>query len=204
LSKLLLVRHGDIESGSALRYWGQSDVKLSAVGLRQAERLRDCLATERIDAIYTSNLQRALVTAKVIASKHQSNVIICNELNEVNFGKVEGLTFNEVSRLYPEVAQMWVSQSLSLEFPDGENFDKFNNRVSKFLSRLERHVPDETILIVAHAGPLRLLVCYLLGLELRHWRQFRLDLASLSIVATYSQGAILNLLNDVSHLGEKS
>jgi alpha-ribazole phosphatase len=198
------VRHGDIESGSTLRYWGQSDVKLSAVGLRQAERLRDCLATERIDAIYTSNLQRALVTAKVIASKHQSNVIICNELNEVNFGKVEGLTFNEVSRLYPEVAQMWVSQSLSLEFPDGENFDKFNNRVSKFLSRLERHVPDETILIVAHAGPLRLLVCYLLGLELRHWRQFRLDLASLSIVATYSQGAILNLLNDVSHLGEKS
>jgi len=201
LSKLLLVRHGDTESGSALRYWGQSDVKLSAVGLRQAERLRDRLATEKIDAIYTSNLQRASVTAKVIASNHQSNVITCDELNEVNFGKVEGLTFDEVSRLYPEVAQTWVSRSLSLEFPDGENFNKFNNRVSKFLSRLEKHAPEETILIVAHAGPLRLLVCHLLSLELRHWRQFRLDLASLSIVETYPQGAILNLLNDVSHLG---
>jgi len=200
LSKLLLVRHGDTESGSALRYWGQSDVKLSGAGLRQAERLRDRLATEKIDAIYTSNLQRASVTAKVIASNHQSNVITCDELNEVNFGKIEGLTFDEVSRLYPEVAQAWVSRSLSLEFPDGENFDKFNNRVSKFLSRLEKHTPEETILIVAHAGPLRLLVCHLLGLELRHWRQFRLDLASLSIVETYSQGAILNLLNEVSHL----
>ena len=201
MSRLLLVRHGDTESGSALRYWGQSDVELSAVGLRQVERLRDRLATERIDAIYTSNLQRALVTAKVIASKHQSNVITCTELNEVNFGKIEGLTFDEVSQLYPEVAKLWVSQSLSLEFPEGENFDKFNNRVSKFLSRLDKHAPEETILIAAHAGPLRLLVCHLLGLELRHWRQFRLDLASLSIVETYSQGVILNLLNDVSHLG---
>ncbi len=201
MSKLLLVRHGDTESGSTLRYWGQSDVKLSAVGLRQAERLSDRLATERIDAIYTSYLQRALVTAKVIASKHQANVITCPELNEVNFGKIEGLTFDEVSQLYPEVAKLWVSRSLSLEFPEGENFDKLNNRVSKFLSRLDKHAPEETILIVAHAGPLRLLVCHLLGLELRHWRQFRLDLASLSIVETYSQGVILNLLNDVSHLG---
>jgi len=200
LSKLLLVRHGDTESGSTLRYWGQSDVKLSAVGLRQAERLRNRLATEKIDAIYTSYLSRASVTAKTIAAEHQLDVVGCDELNEVNFGKVEGLTFDEVSRFYPEVAKTWVSQSLSLEFPDGENFDKFNSRVSKFLSRLDKHTSEETILIVAHAGPLRLLICHLLGIDLRHWRQFRLDLASLSIIETYSRQVILGMLNDVSHL----
>jgi len=200
LSKLLLVRHGDTESGSTLRYWGQSDVKLSAVGLRQAERLRNRLATEKIDAIYTSYLSRASVTAKTIAAEHQLDVVGCDELNEVNFGKVEGLTFDEVSRFYPEVAKTWVSQSLSLEFPDGENFDKFNSRVSKFLSRLDKHTSEETILIVAHAGPLRLLICHLLGIDLRHWRQFRLDLASLSIIETYSRQVILSMLNDVSHL----
>jgi len=181
LSRLLMVRHGETESGSTLRYWGQSDVKLSAVGLRQAERLRHRLATEKIDAIYTSYLSRASVTAKTIA-------------------KVEGLTFDEVSRFYPEVAKTWVNQSLSLDFPDGENFEKFNNRVSKFLSRLDKHTSEETILIVAHAGPLRLLICHLLGIDLRHWRQFRLDLASLSIIETYSQQVILSVLNDVSHL----
>ncbi|MEE8598638.1 MAG: alpha-ribazole phosphatase [Dehalococcoidales bacterium] len=200
MSKLILVRHGDTEAGSNLRYWGQTDVKLSAVGLRQAESLRNRLATQKIDAIYTSNLMRASVTAKTIASEHQLDVTTCTELNEVNFGKVEGLTFDEVSQLYPEVAQTWVSRSLSLSFPDGEDFDKFNNRVSKFLSRLEKHAPEEAILIVAHAGPLRILLCHILGLELCHWRQFRLDLASLSIVETYSQGAIVSLLNDVSHL----
>lgn len=200
MSKLLLVRHGDTEAGSGLRYWGQSDVKLSAVGLRQAESLRNRLATQKIDAIYTSNLRRASVTAKTIASRHQLDVITCAELNEVNFGKIEGLTFDEVNRLYPEVAKVWVSRSLCLSFPDGENFDEFNNRVSKFLSRLEKHAPEEAILIVAHAGPLRLLVCHILGLELWHWRQFRLDFASLSIVETYPQGAVMSLLNDVSHL----
>ena len=200
MSRLLLVRHGDTESGSTLRYWGQSDVKLSAVGLKQAERLRNRLATEKIDAIYTSYLSRASVTAKTIAAEHQLDVVGCDELNEVNFGKVEGLTFDEVSRFYPEVAKTWVSQSLSLEFPDGENFDKFNSRVSKFLSRLDKHTSEETILIVAHAGPLRLLVCHLLGIDLRHWRQFRLDLASLSIIEAYSRQVILSMLNDVSHL----
>jgi len=200
LSKLLLVRHGDTQAGSSLRYWGQSDVELSAIGLRQAENLRNRLATQKIDAIYTSNLMRASVTAKTIASKHQLDIIACDELNEVNFGKIEGLTFDEVSQLYPEVAQTWLSRSLNLSFPDGENFDKFNNRVSKFLSRLDKHTPEEVILIVAHAGPLRLLLCHILGLEICHWRQFRLDFASLTILETYSEGAIVNLLNDVSHL----
>ena len=200
MSKLLLVRHGDTQAGSSLRYWGQSDVELSAIGLRQAENLRNRLATQKIDAIYTSHLMRASVTAKTIASEHQLDIITCDELNEVNFGKVEGLTFDQVSQLYPEVAQTWLSRSLNLSFPDGENFDKFDNRVSKFLSRLEKHAPEEVILIVAHAGPLRLLLCHILGLEICHWRQFRLDFASLTILETYSQGAIVNLLNDVSHL----
>ena len=201
--RLILVRHGDTQSNSALRYWGHSDIKLSAAGLKQAERLRNRLATEKIDAIYTSNLKRASVTAEIIATGHRLDVINCAQLNEVDFGKIEGLTFDEVGRLYPEVAKLWASWSLELGFPDGENFDELNKRVSKFLGRLEKHAAEEIILIVAHAGPLRLLVCHLLGLELWRWRQFRLDLASLSILETYPQGAILSLLNSVSHLEQK-
>jgi len=125
----------------------------------------------------------------------------CAELRETNFGKIEGLTFDEVSHLYPELTKMWVNWSLQLKFPNGEGVSELNSRVSKFLDRLKKHTPDETILIVAHAGPLRLLVCRLLEIELQHWRQIRIGLASLSIVETYPQGAILSLLNDVSHLG---
>jgi len=200
MSKLFLVRHGDTKLNSAERFWGQTDVELSAAGMGQAERLCDRLATQKIDVIYTSTLSRALVTAKIIASNHPSDIITCAELREINFGKFEGLTFKEISQLYPEATKLWSNWSLTLKFPEGEGVDELNTRVSKFLDRLQKHTPEETILIVAHSAPLRLLICHLLGIDLRHWRQFRLDLASLSIMETYPQGAILNLLNDVSHL----
>ena len=200
MSKLFLVRHGDTELNSAERYWGRSDVKLSAAGIGQAERLRDRLAVEKIDAVYSSNLERALVTAEIIASGRQLAVITCAELREVNFGQLEGLNFSEISRLYPEVAKLWVERSSKLKYPGGESLVKFNNRVSKFLSRLDKHTVGETILIVAHAGVLRTLVCQLLGIDPQRRWQFRLDLASLSILETHQQGAILSLLNDVSHL----
>ncbi|MDI6814715.1 MAG: alpha-ribazole phosphatase [Dehalococcoidales bacterium] len=201
MSKLLLVRHGDTELASGERYWGHSDVELGATGLRQAERLRDRLATEKIDAIYSSDLQRALVTAKIIVSRHQLDIITCTELREINFGEIEGLTFDEASRLYPEVTKLWMERSLKLEYPGGESLDQFNSRVNKFVDRLNKYAAEETILIIAHSGVLRTLVCQLLGIGLEHRWQIRLDLASLSIIETYPQGAILNLLNDVSHLG---
>lgn len=200
MPRVLLVRHGDTELNSAERYWGRSDVKLSAAGIEQAEKLRERLAVEKIDAVYSSDMERSLVTAEIIASSHQLAVITCAELREVNFGQLEGLTFGEISRLYPEVAKLWAERSPKLKYPGGESLVKFNNRVSKFLNRLDKHTVGETILIVAHAGVLRTLVCQLLGIDLRRRWQIRLDLASLSILETHQQGAILSLLNDVSHL----
>ncbi len=200
MSRLLLVRHGDTELNSAERYWGSTDVKLSDAGFRQAERLRDHLATERIDAIYSSELRRASATAQIIASSHRLDVTTCAELREINFGELEGLTFNEISQLYPEVTELWLQRSPGLKYPGGESVDEFNSRVSQFVDRLDKHTPQETILIVAHSGSLRSLMCHLLGIDPERWWQFRLDLASLSILETYPAGAILNLLNDVSHL----
>jgi len=169
-------------------------------GYRQVERLRDRLVDDKIDAVYSSDLRRALVTAEVISSGHKVDIVTCPELREVNYGNVEGLTFEEISRLYPEVAESLTNFSLRLNFPGGEDFEGFIERASKFLDKLKRHTPSQTMLIVAHSGPLRVLICRLLGIDLRHWRQIRLDNASLSIVETYSQRAVVSLLNDTAHL----
>ncbi|MFC2019767.1 histidine phosphatase family protein [Chloroflexota bacterium] len=200
MCKLLLVRHGNTKLNSAERFWGQTDVELSARGIEQAELLRDRLSAQPIDSVYTSNLRRARVTAEIIASRHQVEVTSCTELGEIDFGQAEGLTFQEIGRRYPEVAESMASWSTQSRFPGGEGPEELNGRVRKFLPRLERHGPDETILIVAHAGTLRMLICNLLGLELGYWRRIRLDLASLSILETYPRGEVLSLLNDVSHL----
>ena len=200
MSRLLMARHGNTTGNSAERFWGQTDVELSAEGTWQAERLADRLAGEKIASIYSSQLCRASATAEIIASHHQLPVITCPELIEINFGKVEGFSFNEISERYPELVRDWPTRDPSFRFPEGESISDLDRRVVKFLSRLEKHTAEDTILVVAHAGVLRLLICHLLPIDIRHWRQLRTDLASLSIVETHSQGAVLHLLNDTSHL----
>ena len=202
MSKLFLVRHGETELKSSERLWGHTDVKLDALGLKQAERLRDRLALEKIDAIYSSNLQRALITAEIITSKHQLAVVACAELREFNYGKIEGLTHEQINQLYPEFYKSMMQRTTNLKFPGGESVYQLNNRVSQFLDRLKKHTPEQTILIVAHFGLLRVLLCRLLGIGIKLRWQIHLDLASLSILETNQQGAILRLLNDVSHLAQ--
>ncbi len=200
MARLLLVRHGETTGNSTERYWGRTDIALSETGLRQAERLRDRLAPEKITAVYTSDLGRALRTAEVIASEHEAAITSCPELREIDFGRVEGLTYAEITERYPELAATWTRPDLDFRFPDGEGIAELDTRVAGFLPRLAGHTLEETVLVVAHSGVLRLLLCNLLGMERQHWRQFRLDLASLSILDTYPEVAILRLLNDVSHL----
>jgi alpha-ribazole phosphatase len=199
LSKILLVRHGTTKLHTGNRFWGKTDIPLSNTGIKQAGQLRNRLAPEKIDAIYSSTLSRARSTAEIIASEHKTDVIACEELCECNFGYIEGLNFEEIERFHPALAEA-LNDRTAVAFPGGESLGQLNGRVQSFLRRLEKHKPKETILIVAHGGPLRLMVCNLLGLGLEHWLQIRIDLASLSIVETYPQAAVLDLLNDVSHL----
>ncbi|MBI2288632.1 MAG: histidine phosphatase family protein [Chloroflexi bacterium] len=147
-------------------------------------------------------MKRALATAEIISAACNVDIVTCPELREVNYGSIEGLTFQEIKDLYPGVAELITNFSLQLSFPGGESFTEFIERTSKFVDRLEKHAPEQTVLIVSHSGPLRVLVCHLLGIEMEHWRQIRLDNASLSIIETYPQRAIISLLNDTSHLRE--
>jgi len=199
MSRLLLVRHGRTKLHQADRFWGSTDIALSDIGIWQAEKLRDRLAGEKINAVYSSNLSRAHATAEIIASRHQLNITACDELNECNFGYIEGLTFGEIQRLHPELAEELLNWK-TVAFPGGESLTDLDKRVGSFLDQLNKHKEKETVLVVAHGGPLQIMICHLLGIAVKHWRQIRLYLASLSIVETYPQGAILSLLNDVSHL----
>ena len=200
MPRFFLIRHGDTASNSRERYWGSTDVHLSTEGIRQAERLRDRFAPEKVDAIYASDLQRAMKTARTIATRHKLDVISCPELRETDFGKIEGMKFDEISEQFPELVELWINWDSTMRFPDGESVTEVNQRVITFLDRLKHYTSDEQVLIVAHAATLRLLICHLLGIEIQHWRQLRLSLASLSIVEINHHEAVLTALNDVSHL----
>jgi alpha-ribazole phosphatase len=200
LSRLLLVRHGETALNSSLRYWGKTDVDLGLAGLKQAERLRGRLAAERIDFAYSSQLKRAVITAETAVSNHKLNVIQKPELNEIDFGQIEGLNIEEISEKYPEIMAMWKQRDPALKYPDGESLTQMEFRVNAFINLLAGHSEKDAILIVSHSAILRTLICQLLGLEMSRRWSLRLDLASLSIIETYPGSAILCLFNDVSHL----
>jgi alpha-ribazole phosphatase len=200
LSRLILVRHGNTTLNSSERFWGATDVELSTEGIIQAEKLRDRLATEKIDIAYASKLSRARLTAEIIVSKHHIDITAYAELNEINFGVIEGLTFEEINERHPDLSEVLSKWAIRPKFPGGESLDELDRRVQKFLKRLRKHQPEQTILIVSHAGTLRLMICHLLRIGLEHWRNLRLNLASISVIENYPQGAVLSLLNDISHL----
>ena len=200
MARLLLVRHGLTEFNEDRRFMGYSDIELSAAGRQQAERLRDYLADEKIDAVYASDLKRAVEMAEIILNGRELDITTCPELRECDYGSCEGLTFGEINDLYPDVAEMCIDFTLELAFPEGECFTDFFVRTSLFIERLNDHGRSETVLISSHDGPLKILLCRLLGIADDHWWQLRISNASLSIVETSPRGAVLTRLNDVSFL----
>ncbi len=85
--------------------------------------------------------------------------------------------------------------------PNGESIAELADRVREFAKVLKGHRPEETVLVVAHGGPLQVLICLLLRIGMEHWWQVRLGNASVTIMETFEQGVALILLNDVCHLG---
>ena len=199
MAKLLLIRHGTTRLHKNDRFWGKTDVPLSNVGIKQAGQLRNRLAQEKITAVYTSTLSRARSTADIIATGHKAKITACDELCECNFGFIEGLTYKEIQNLYPELAKELASWK-TVSFPGGETLNQLNDRVKEFMKRLVNLKDNYTVAIVSHGGPLRLLICNLMGINIMHWQQFRLDRASLSVMEVYPETAILLSLNDISHI----
>ncbi len=194
---LLLIRHGQTNWNLEQRFQGQSDIPLNETGRKQAAALAERLAAETFDAVYTSDLQRATETAKIICA---SPIHPDPRLREVNFGDWEGLTYDEIKAKHPETLAAWEADIFKNAPPHGETLEGLAERVQFILDELRAKHQDQRILIVAHGGVLQTLICLALKLPPTMYWQFHLSTASLSEVAFYPAGAILNSLNDTSHL----
>ena len=198
--KRILTRHGQTDWNAAQRFQGQSDVPLNEAGIQQATALADRLSREQIDHIYTSDLQRAHETARLIAVHHTCEIYTDPRLREMNFGAWEGLTYAEIKKNNPAILAVWEADILTTSAPNGETLNQLSARVQSMLNDLRAQHADQTVLIVAHGGPLQVLLCLALNMSPAMYWHFRLSPASLSEIAFYSAGAIINLMNDTSHL----
>jgi broad specificity phosphatase PhoE len=147
MTTIVLVRHGETDWNLERRVQGHTDRPLNETGRAQAVALAELLATERFDAVYSSDLQRARDTAALIAERHELDVIETSGLREKNFGSWEGLTDTEILARFPDARNG--------QWGDEENGDDLAVRVVAELERIAAEHSDGHVLVVSHGGPMR-------------------------------------------------
>ena len=162
MTTLLLVRHGETDWNRDGRWQGHSDTHLNDLGREQARRLAGELRD--VDIVYSSDLARAKETAEILAGELGLPVRFDARLRERSFGAWEGMTAAEIEAAFAEAHGRWLAGE-GAGADDAEAFDAFGARVTSFLGDvLERH-PDETVLVVAHGGSIRVVHALASGLD---------------------------------------
>ncbi len=198
--RLIIVRHGETFYNAQRRFTGQSDVPLNPLGERQAAALCDSLTTERLDVIITSDLERTRITAKAIAHNHDIPVQEDSDLRELAFGEWEGYTYDEVLARDKNLASLWRVDPTQYAPPGGETVAQLRDRCARALKRWQTKYPEASVLWVTHGGLIGVLLCHVLGIDLKRRWQFRHDNASVSELRLSGDHAIIVRLNETAHI----
>ncbi len=163
LQRIILVRHGETEGQSSIRYHGANDVPLSAEGRQQMRAVRLGLPIQRFDLVMASPLSRSWQGARIVAPGHP--VVIEDGFREIDFGRWEGLTREEIAERDPELYRVWQEGVGDFDYPDGERRADFRERVSAGTDRLLARA-GPIALVVVHKGIVRTVAERLLGAPL--------------------------------------
>jgi len=192
---LYLIRHGEIEGAGEGRFFGHTDVSLSATGLLQVEALARQLGAEPIDAVYASDLTRARQSASPLARSRGLAPVTVPALREMAMGRWEGLTFAEIQEREPELCARWLADPFAMPFPEGEGIADLRTRAVPALRRVvERHA-GRRIAVVAHGGTNRVLLAEALGLPLGNIFRLAQDYAAWSLIEYRDGRAVVHLMN---------
>jgi len=198
--RLLTVRHGETDWNATGRFQGQTDIALNAAGERQAAAVAERLSAERIHAIYSSDLRRAFSTATVIAERQPVSAIAEPRLREVHWGVWQGLTHAQIETQDPERLATWSEDRVNRQAPGGESLAQVASRVRNVLDEIRVRHRDETVVLVAHGGVVRLVACLLLDHPLSHYWQFEVDNTAIGEIEIQDRGIVLTGWNDTHHL----
>ena len=190
VTRLFLLRHGEVESRYHRVFGGRINMELSPEGHRQAQALADYLKKTSFDAIYASPMKRAQQTLAPILTSHKDEAITVEDLCEVHFGDWTGLTWQEVHDKFQVSAFQWLDMLEQAKVPNGECGRTFRNRIEPCICRvLDSHV-GQTVAIVCHGGVVRMILSILLDLPLPKTASFEIEYASLTEVH-YKPGRVV-------------
>ena len=188
-ARFVLVRHGETDYNREGRWQGsESDPPLTARGRRQAQGVAEELAGAEFDALYTSDLVRAVETARVLAGAFGLQPRVLEGLREMSHGHWEGKTLGEILETWPEEHAAFEADPRGVRRPGGDSYGDLAARVWPLLDSLADRHPGESILVVTHGGPIRLVLCDVTGTPLTERNQLGVDNGRWFVVEKSGEG----------------
>jgi len=202
---ILLIRHGETAWNAVRRLQGHIDIPLNEEGERQAQALGRALAADKLDAVVSSDLQRAMQTAQAVASHHAGTTLQTDaQLRERAYGVFEGMLYQDIQDEYPADFQLWQTRDIDAVMPHGERFaESFRQFYDRAIGAL-RHVAathaGQTVAVVAHGGVLECAYREARGIQLDSPRDFQVKNASINRFNYVGGKLVLTSWGEVAHL----
>jgi probable phosphoglycerate mutase len=195
-----LLRHGRTEHTPERRYSGRNELPLSRTGRAEAEAAAARASELGIDVVVASPLRRARETAEIVAGALDLPLELDEDLMELDFGDLEGLTLDEALAKHPLATRRFMSD-VTVAAPGGESVAQVSARVARSRQRILLRHAGKTVLVVSHVTPIKLLLAAALQADDAIVHRVFLEAASLCTVTWSSDGrSSVRLVNDTAHL----
>ncbi|UQZ88582.1 hypothetical protein C4J81_04920 [Deltaproteobacteria bacterium Smac51] len=195
--RLFFLRHGQTESsGGYPPFNGWRDAPLTELGQRQLDHAAEALSHIPFDAVYSSDLSRAMYGGRRIAEKANLELKVESRWREINFGRWEGMTYKEIYAEAPElITKIFSPEGFDTPFPGGESLAAFFQRISRAMDELQAaHPAGGRIALVAHGGVCKALCGRFLKSSLETAWAIWQDFAAINVVDIYPDGRIITRL----------
>jgi 2,3-bisphosphoglycerate-dependent phosphoglycerate mutase len=200
---LVLVRHGETAWNVEGRIQGHLDMPLNEIGLAQAASVGRRLGAESFDAIYSSDLIRAYLTASPVVADPENDIIRDRRLRERHLGVLQGLTGDEAVARQPAAWKAFKSRTADLPLAGGESLGEFSRRVVDFVEDVRGRHAGRRVLIVTHGGVLDAAYRHATGMALSAIRDFPIYNASVNVMSHDGGRWKIESWGDVSHLPQE-
>lgn len=195
--RLVLFRHAEPNEEVRELCYGKLDVGLSERGRRQAKALARLASELDLQALYASPRLRARETASELECATGLEPVVDDRLSEMDFGLLEGTSYAEARRRYPEVYEVWMTRPTAVEFPEGESFSRMRARVREALVAIRERHSDATVGVVSHGGVNRIALADALALPKESLFRLGQSYGAINVIDYYSEVPVVGLVNGV-------
>jgi alpha-ribazole phosphatase len=193
VSRLILVRHCEPEEDARGLCYGRLDIGLSPAGREHAARLAERVAKHSYDAVYASPRARAVDTAVPIAAERGLEPVVDGELREIDFGELEGRSYDEIAQTDPDLYRAWMETPTQVRFPGGESFADVKSRALTAFERIR--VRHESAVVVTHGGVVRAGLAAWLGMPDEAIFRLAQEYGGVTIVDWLGDAPLVRLMN---------